>query len=807
MAPRPGRRRRRSPRPRSCARGSTWARRCGAIFARWIRTRGDPNLPWLPAHVVDGADRARPPGRSRTGCARSPGRRSGARCTPSARTTCRARPVRGLPGELPAALPATGPARREGRVLRRAAGGRDLGLRADRRRSARHPQHRAGDRRLRRAGARRHDRLRAPRRPCAGRRRAGAELRPRRRARPPQRRRRRTGTSSASRTKARASSSSASRRERTGCSRATSSTRRRSLRRWRRPSPHYVTPDDPSLGPAARQFVVEPELLLERRAGGRAAARSGGRADAASPRGGRVLRARLRRRARWPGTSPTRSSPPSSRPSTTPSGSLWWQVGATQQVAPAAQFSQPAVDACARTARRSDLVRRLRARGRVGDRSARQRHDGRRSTTTSSRPWRITDPNGNVSEVRYDPLGVVVAATSYGTVAAPAVGLRRALRGDRARAGHPRRRAREPERSTCKARPASPGTTSAPGRPTACRRRSSRLTAEQLLHDGAGGGTRGGRIQVGVAYLDGLGRTLQEKTLVEDGPAIQRDAQGNVVVDGGREPRPRARLPRWRVSGHVVYDTKEHPGRQYEPFFSPSVDLRGRRRAPAFGVSTPGALRRGRAGRSGKISRTARSRARRSARGRSSKPTRTTTSSAPRTELLAQGLPSGSAELQAYQEAVPARRHDGAHVPRPARAAQAGSLAQGGPTAADRRTTTQLDIAGAVLQVTDPRGLVGLHVPARHAGPGAVYEQGIDAGAGLEPARRLRPRRHDLGRPRLPDRWRLRPGESADLHRRDSGATARPSCSSARHQREQARRGRPAPSSPRRGRRTRRPRP
>ena len=31
-------------------------------------------------------------------------------------------------------------------------------------------------------------------------------------------------------------------------------------------------------------------------------------------------------------------------------------------------------------------------------------------------PWRISDPNGSVREVRYDPLGVVVAATHYGHV-------------------------------------------------------------------------------------------------------------------------------------------------------------------------------------------------------------------------------------------------------------------------------------------------------------------------------------------------------------------------------------------------------
>jgi insecticidal toxin complex protein TccC len=230
------------------------------------------------------------------------------------------------------------------------------------------------------------------------------------------------------------------------------------------------------------------------------------------------------------------------------------------------------------------------------------------------------------------------------------------------------------------------------------------LTAEQLLHDGAGGGTKGGRVQVGVTYLDGLGRTLQDKTLVEDGPAIQRDAQGNVVVDGGGSPVLAPASPRWRTSGHVVYDTKGHPGRRYDPFFSPSVTYESDAVLQQFGVSTL---------------------AHYDALGRligQDYPNGTFTSATFGAWTMEQAdandnvvgsaygaarlaLPSGSAELQAYQEAVP---HAGTttltYLDPLGR--QAGSLAQGGSSTADRRTTKQLDIAGAVLQITDPRGLV-----------------------------------------------------------------------------------------------------
>src|SRR5262249_8619203 len=82
-------------------------------------------------------------------------------------------------------------------------------------------------------------------------------------------------------------------------------------------------------------------------------------------------------------------------------------------------------------------------------------------------------------------------------------------------------------------------------------------------------------IHVGVAYLDGLGRALQEKALVEDGPAIQRDGQGQVIVSGGGRPVLAHADQRWRASGHVVYDGKQHPGRQYEPFFTQSPVYEG----------------------------------------------------------------------------------------------------------------------------------------------------------------------------------------------------------------------------------------
>src|SRR5262249_47623657 len=94
---------------------------------------------------------------------------------------------------------------------------------------------------------------------------------------------------------------------------------------------------------------------------------------------------------------------------------LWWQIDETHSVTSPAQFSQPA-----------SLVRSDGATTQFGyDAYAfalTSITDPLNNTTQALidyhqlAPWRLTDPNGNVSEVRYDPLGVIVTTTSYGHV-------------------------------------------------------------------------------------------------------------------------------------------------------------------------------------------------------------------------------------------------------------------------------------------------------------------------------------------------------------------------------------------------------
>ncbi|MBA1288460.1 SpvB/TcaC N-terminal domain-containing protein [Pseudomonas japonica] len=67
------------------------------------------------------------------------------------------------------------------------------------------------------------------------------------------------------------------------------------------------------------------------------------------------------------------------------------------------------------------------------------------------------------------------------------------------------------------------------------------------------------RIQLGFAYGDGFGRTVQHKVHAEPGPV----AASGPVID-----------PRWVGSGWTLFNNKGQPVRQYEPFFS-ALAVRG----------------------------------------------------------------------------------------------------------------------------------------------------------------------------------------------------------------------------------------
>ena len=69
------------------------------------------------------------------------------------------------------------------------------------------------------------------------------------------------------------------------------------------------------------------------------------------------------------------------------------------------------------------------------------------------------------------------------------------------------------------------------------------------------------KIQIGFSYSDGFGREIQKKEKCEPGPV----ARGGPIVD-----------PRWVGTGWTIFNNKANPVRQYESFFSQSID-RGHR--------------------------------------------------------------------------------------------------------------------------------------------------------------------------------------------------------------------------------------
>jgi RHS repeat-associated protein len=189
-------------------------------------------------------------------------------------------------------------------------------------------------------------------------------------------------------------------------------------------------------------------------------------------------------------------------------------------------------------------------------------------------PARVTDANGTVTETRYDPLGRASVLTTHGTVRAPDG-------------------TEHPYGSSPLADYTAPPTATVQqvlADPTAYLQRTDRylfydahawardgtpphtvtLAREALVHDGEGGGTAEGPVQVVVSYVDGFGRPLQQKQRVDAGPAVQRGADDRVVVGADGAPVLAETDERWLVSGHTVYTNKQAPVRQYEPFFSPT---------------------------------------------------------------------------------------------------------------------------------------------------------------------------------------------------------------------------------------------
>ena len=201
---------------------------------------------------------------------------------------------------------------------------------------------------------------------------------------------------------------------------------------------------------------------------------------------------------------------------------------------------------------------------------------------------RITDANDNIEEVRYDPMGMIVARSRHGT--------RLGADGAEHPFGDvPLEQWEAPAGMTFADFASDPAALL--GEATSCScydlgafergegpPRLLSIMREEHVHDGEGAGADDARLDATITYLDGFGRVVQTKTEAGPGEAIRRDARGEVVVvDGQVEHAPAAR--RWLTSGHAVYDDKGLLLRRYEPFFSTSPDFEADAALKAYGVA------------------------------------------------------------------------------------------------------------------------------------------------------------------------------------------------------------------------------
>ena len=178
-------------------------------------------------------------------------------------------------------------------------------------------------------------------------------------------------------------------------------------------------------------------------------------------------------------------------------------------------------------------------------------------------PFRLTDPNGNITEIAFDVHGLVAGSAE--------IGLPGQLTGD-SLAGFEPDLPQEQVLAFLAAPLADPGAVlrSATSRVVhdafAYQRTSSSpalqpavvATLGRELHVSDVAAGAGSPVQVSFAYSDGFGRRIQDKLLAEPGP----------LSEAGPVTRPR-----WAGSGWKVFDRKGRPVRRFEPFFSATASF------------------------------------------------------------------------------------------------------------------------------------------------------------------------------------------------------------------------------------------
>ncbi|MBK8256728.1 MAG: hypothetical protein IPK82_29160 [Polyangiaceae bacterium] len=184
----------------------------------------------------------------------------------------------------------------------------------------------------------------------------------------------------------------------------------------------------------------------------------------------------------------------------------------------------------------------------------------------------IQDPNGNVTQVLYDPLGIAAATSIRGVQLNSAGVLHPIGDGDLALyspiAGL--------TAGDVLSNPAA--ALQMAGRfyhlefgaldPSVDPPRSVLVEREEHLHNGEGETVDSGRLRITVQHVDGFGRPIQTALRVDPGLAITRDNAAQVITDANGKPLLVHSAVRWLKSGWAEFDHRGNLTERYEPFYS-----------------------------------------------------------------------------------------------------------------------------------------------------------------------------------------------------------------------------------------------
>ncbi|WP_160398129.1 SpvB/TcaC N-terminal domain-containing protein [Paenibacillus sp. MMS18-CY102] len=183
------------------------------------------------------------------------------------------------------------------------------------------------------------------------------------------------------------------------------------------------------------------------------------------------------------------------------------------------------------------------------------------------KPGCMTDINGNTGQVRYDPLGMVIASSLFGTLQGQRTGDGDLTEYVPILDGTFEDVLARPERYLQQATSFTYYDVFAwtlgrgPSRTVELYRETS--VSEQSA------GNAATRILVNVSYMDGLGRVIETKKRADGGDAFAMDSSGVPAMDAAASnPLTVTVDVRWLVSGRTSYDHKGRPVEQYSPYYS-----------------------------------------------------------------------------------------------------------------------------------------------------------------------------------------------------------------------------------------------